>query len=182
MSHRLLRACVKPQNMSSSTQILVRFVCLFVRFISTLPFIAISNCLSCCLDHCFHLFWSLFESDSIKYNKTLELNCFVQLFISCLFGIHESPSRTLWLMLSHFKFWDWYCGGKGNRENCCPSVHRIPDGVWAHLEEQKSGYLVEEGAPGNYWASNRSDIEVVEVGATSAPGRETANPVSCPLV
>ena len=34
-------------------------------------------------------------------------------------------------------------------------IHRIPGGVWAHLGGKKSGYLVEEGAPGSYWASNR---------------------------
>ena len=86
------------------------------------------------------------------------------------------------LMLSHFKFWDWYCSEKGSRKNCCPSVHRIPAGVWAHLGDQKSGYLVEEGAPGSYWASNRFGQWDIEVGATLAPGREMANLVSCPLV
>ena len=63
-----------------------------------------------------------------------------------------------------------------------PYTCRIPGGAWAHLGDQNSEYLVEEGAPGDYWASNRSGQWGVEVGATSAPGRETANPVSCPLV
>ena len=36
----------------------------------------------------------------------------------------------------------------------CPSLHKIPGGVWAHLGDQKSGYLVQEGAPGSFWASN----------------------------
>ena len=38
------------------------------------------------------------------------------------------------------------------------------------------------GCPGSYRASNRSGQWGVEVGATSAPDRETANPISCPLV
>ena len=44
-------------------------------FVCTLPFIAVSNRFSLCLDHCFHSFRSLFESISIDY-KTLELNYF----------------------------------------------------------------------------------------------------------
>ena len=72
--------------------------------------------------------------------------------------------------------------GKGAGKIAGPSVHRIPCGVLAHLGDQKSGCLVEEEAPGNYWASNRSGQWGVELGATSAPGRETANPVSCLLV
>ena len=45
-------------------------------FVCTLPFIAVSNRFSLCLDHCFHSFRSLFESISIAY-KTLQLNYFV---------------------------------------------------------------------------------------------------------
>ena len=46
---------------------------------STLPFLAVSNRFSCCLDHCFRSFRSLFESILIDYKNTaaLELNYFV---------------------------------------------------------------------------------------------------------
>ena len=58
-----------------ATQISVHFVC--VQYASsTLHFIAVSNRFSRCLDHCFRLLRSLFESISIDY-KTLELNYFV---------------------------------------------------------------------------------------------------------
>ena len=82
-----LRAVLKPQNISSSaqaTQISERFVCVYAS--STLPFIAVSNHFSRCLDHCFCSFPLLFEFISIDY-KTLELNYFVylELFICCLF-------------------------------------------------------------------------------------------------
>ena len=67
-----LRAVLKSENMSSSAQakqISVRFVCVYAS--STLPFIAVSNRFSRCLDHCFRSFPSLFKSTSIDY-KTLE--------------------------------------------------------------------------------------------------------------
>ena len=72
-----LRAVLKPENMSSSTQatqIPVRFVCVYAS--STLPFIAVFNRFSRCLDHGFRSFPSLFKSISIDY-KTLELNYFL---------------------------------------------------------------------------------------------------------
>ena len=72
-----LRAVLKLENMSSSTQakqISVRFICVYAS--STLPFIAVSNRFSRCLEHCLCSFRSLFESISIDY-KTLELNYFV---------------------------------------------------------------------------------------------------------
>ena len=72
-----LHAVLKPENMSSSaqaTQISVCFVCVYAS--STVPFIAVSNRFSHCLDHCFRSFRSLFASISIDC-KTLELNYFV---------------------------------------------------------------------------------------------------------
>ena len=65
---------LKPKNMwmSSSAQakqLCVRFVCVCASW-STLPFIAVYNSFSRCVDHCFCSFRSLFESISIDY-KTL---------------------------------------------------------------------------------------------------------------
>ena len=88
-----LRAVLKPQNISSSsqaTQISVSFVCVYAS--STLPFIAVFNRFSRCLDHCFRSFQSLFKSISIDY-KTLVINYFVfETFYCCLFG-------HLWVVL-----------------------------------------------------------------------------------
>ena len=72
-----LRVVLKLEDISSSvqaTQISVRFVCVYAS--STLPSIAVSNCFSRCLDHCFCSFRPLFESISINY-RALELNYFV---------------------------------------------------------------------------------------------------------
>ena len=93
----------------------------------------------------------------------------------------ENRNGLFWLkaqlMLSHFKFWGWYCVKKGSRENSCPSVRRIPGGVWAHLGDQESAWISSWGGGSlqllGQWG--------VEVGATSALGIETANPVSCPV-
>ena len=63
------RAQSTPFRAPWATQISVCFVCVYVP--STLPFIAVSNRLSRCLDHCFRSFRSLFKLISIDY-KTLE--------------------------------------------------------------------------------------------------------------
>ena len=80
---------LKLENTSSSAQakqISVRFVCVYVS--STLPFIAVFNRFSRCLDHGFRSFRSLFEPISIDY-KTLELNYFVfEMFYLLLFFLH----------------------------------------------------------------------------------------------
>ena len=67
---------LNPENMSSSAQakqIPVRFVCVYAS--STLPFIAVSNRFSRCLDHCFRSFRSI--SMDYKTTAALELNYFV---------------------------------------------------------------------------------------------------------
>ena len=71
---------------------------------------------------------------------------------------------------------------KRSMKNNCPSVHRIPSAVWAHLEDQKSGYIVEEGLLAAIGPPQILDSEAYELGATLTQGRETANPVSCSLI
>ena len=84
---------------AQATQTSVRFVCVYAS--STIPFIAISNRSSRCLDHFFRSFRSLFESTSIDY-KTLEqwklsLRFWIFNFSSAaFFGTPESPSRAHW--------------------------------------------------------------------------------------
>ena len=68
---RLLCALCKLENMPSSTEMLVHSTS------STFPVIAVSDRLSCCLDHCFRLFKSLFEYqyfNRLQKTGALELN------------------------------------------------------------------------------------------------------------
>ena len=84
---------------AQATQISVRFVCVYAS--STIPFIAISNHFSRCLDHCFRSFRSLLESISIDH-KTLEQWKLSSRFWICnfssaaFFGSPESPARAHW--------------------------------------------------------------------------------------
>ena len=95
-----LRTVLKPENMSSSAkQICLRFVCVYALNYASF-YRPVSNRFSRCLDHCFHLFRSLFESISIAY-KTLELNYFVfETF--CLLPFLASVSRPQGPLISNY--------------------------------------------------------------------------------
>ena len=68
----------------------------YASFVCTLPFIAVSNSFSRCLDHCFRSFQSITK----HWSTGAKLFC-INVLSAAFFGIRESPSKHLRISLPY---------------------------------------------------------------------------------